>query len=62
MNVMSDGSERWVATPGQVFFDEQRQPTRMLGTTLDITNRKQVEDAQRFLPEATACRSMRARS
>lgn len=51
---VSDGAERWIAARGRVLFDERRQPIRILGTTLDITKRKQAEDAQRFLSDATA--------
>jgi PAS domain S-box-containing protein len=35
--------ERWVSTQGQVHFDASGRPTRMLGTGLDITARKALE-------------------
>jgi PAS domain S-box-containing protein len=35
--------ERWVSTQGQVHFDASGQPTRVLGTGLDITARKVLE-------------------
>ena len=35
--------ERWVSTQGQVHFDVSGRPTRMLGTGLDITARKALE-------------------
>ncbi|HEX8818783.1 MAG TPA: PAS domain-containing protein, partial [Archangium sp.] len=35
--------ERWVSTQGQVHFDVSGQPTRVLGTGLDITGRKALE-------------------
>jgi PAS domain S-box-containing protein len=35
--------ERWVSTQGQVHFDASGQPTRVLGTGLDITARKALE-------------------
>ncbi|WP_309891408.1 PAS domain-containing sensor histidine kinase [Archangium sp.] len=39
-----DGApERWVSTQGQVHFDASGRPTRMLGTGLDITARKALE-------------------
>lgn len=41
-----DGSERWVLTRGRVFFtgkDAARRPTYMIGTTVDITERKRLE-------------------
>ena len=37
-----DGRERWVEAAGQVIFEEQ-QPARLIGTVLDITDRKQAE-------------------
>ncbi|MFN8490153.1 MAG: PAS domain S-box protein [Caldilineaceae bacterium] len=49
--VQPDGSMRWVEARGQVFFTEvdgQRQPVRSIGTTLDITARKQAEAQLRF--------------
>lgn len=37
-----DGSQRWIKTQGSVLF-EQKQPVRMLGTILDITESKRDE-------------------
>lgn len=34
---------RWLSCKGQVFCDEQKHPTRVLGTVHDITDRKQAE-------------------
>jgi PAS domain S-box-containing protein len=42
----ADGSERWVAATGQVFFENGR-PTRMIGTGQDISDRKRAEAALR---------------
>jgi PAS domain S-box-containing protein len=40
-----DGSERWLAISGQVFFEgEPRRAVRMIGTAMDITERKRVEE------------------
>ncbi len=41
---IGDGIERWVAAAGQVYFDNGR-PVRLIGTTIDITARKQAEAA-----------------
>jgi two-component system cell cycle sensor histidine kinase/response regulator CckA len=44
----TDGSVHWVEAKGQTFFDTlngKRRATRMIGTVLDITERKQAEDA-----------------
>ncbi len=37
-----DGIERWIATRGQVFYENSR-PARLLGTTFDRTERKREE-------------------
>jgi PAS domain S-box-containing protein len=51
-----DGSLHWLATNGQMFFDEQGQPFRMVGFTSDVTPRKLAEEdlrrSEAFLAEA----------
>jgi len=51
-----DGSLHWLATNGQMFFDDQGKPFRMVGFTADVTRRKLVEEDLRrgeaFLAEA----------
>lgn len=42
-----DGTVRWLKTDGQVFWDEQGKPIRMLGVNYDITERKQAEEKLR---------------
>jgi PAS domain S-box-containing protein len=45
---LPDGSQRWLAITGQVYFDgEPRRASRMAGVAMDITDRKQVEHALR---------------
>jgi len=39
---IDDGIERWIATRGQVFY-EQGRPAQLLGTTFDISDRKRAE-------------------
>ena len=41
--VHPDQSIHWVRTQGKVFFDEENVPQRMLGTMMDITDRKESE-------------------
>jgi PAS domain S-box-containing protein len=41
--VRPSGEVRWVQERGEVFFDEEDHPVRMLGTALDITERKRIE-------------------
>jgi PAS domain S-box-containing protein len=45
--VRPDGSERIVHGRGEVLFDADRKPVNMVGTVLDITERKQAEEALR---------------
>lgn len=42
---IGDKRERWQRATGQVFFDDDGNPTRVTGTVLDITERKRVEEA-----------------
>jgi signal transduction histidine kinase len=41
------GETRWVLTNGQVLFGDDGKPVRMLGATLDTTERRQAEEALR---------------
>jgi PAS domain S-box-containing protein len=41
--VWPDGSAHWVEGKGKFFYNEQGQPIRMVGTLMDISDRKQVE-------------------
>ena len=43
----NDGEIRWVESRGRVFVDETRRPIRLIGVTMDITDRKQAEEAIR---------------
>ena len=45
--VLPDGRARWGYVRGQVFFDGEGRPERMLGIELDITERKLAEEALR---------------
>lgn len=51
-----DGSLHWLATNGQMFFDDQGKPFRMVGFTADVTRRKLAEEdlrrSEAFLAEA----------
>ncbi|MGM3307774.1 PAS domain S-box protein [Anabaena sp. WFMT] len=41
--IWTDGSLHWLSARGKVYYDENDQPVRMLGTTRDISERKQAE-------------------
>lgn len=41
--ILRKGEVRWLSVYGQVFYDEANQPVRLLGTALDITERKEME-------------------
>jgi diguanylate cyclase (GGDEF)-like protein/PAS domain S-box-containing protein len=45
----ADGALRWINIKGQVLFDEQKHPVRMVGIVADITERKQAELEQKKL-------------
>ena len=38
-----DGTEHWVQADGKVYYDEQQNPTRLLGTLQDITEQKNIQ-------------------
>jgi PAS domain S-box-containing protein len=42
-----DGSLHWVGNKGQVYCDNKGKPTRMIGVAMNITERKQAEEALR---------------
>jgi PAS domain S-box-containing protein len=43
---IEDSVERWLAVRGHVFFDDDHRPSRFVGTTLDISERKKAEQAR----------------
>lgn len=43
----SDSEVRWVESRGRTFFDQKGQPLRLIGVTMDITDRKLAEQALR---------------
>ena len=59
---LADGKERWLAARGQLFFDAAGTPCRLLGTTLDITERKRSEEmARQFARDALAAADANAK-
>ncbi|WP_419252327.1 PAS domain-containing protein [Caulobacter sp. ErkDOM-YI] len=44
-----DGHERWITAKGQAFFSPEGKATRLLGATVDITDRKRAELHLRLL-------------
>jgi len=45
--VRPDGEIRWIASRGQVHFDDQGQPARIIGVNFDITDKKRLDDELR---------------
>ena len=45
--VRPDGTVRWMLTNAHIFYDDQGVPVRMIGVNVDITERKQAEEALR---------------
>jgi len=56
--VRLDGSVRWLTARGQFYYDANGEPERMLGMSVDITERKHAEEALKKSEEkfATAFR------
>ena len=42
---LADGRERWVASRGRPFFKSNGDPERLLGLSMDVTERKRTEQA-----------------
>ena len=49
--VLPDGTVRWMLGSGEARYDPDGRPVRMLGTTIDITERKRAEAALRVSEE-----------
>jgi PAS domain S-box-containing protein len=43
--VWEDGSLHWIEVKGKIFYDEHKEPLKIIGTILDITERKMAEEA-----------------
>ncbi|MDI9636225.1 PAS domain S-box protein [Geitlerinema splendidum] len=52
--IWPDGSIHWLESKGQVVYDEAGKAVRMVGTDIDITDRKQSEKALQNLVAGTA--------
>jgi PAS domain S-box-containing protein len=46
---LPDGTQRWIAARGRIDADVNGRPMRMLGASVDISERKRVEEASREL-------------
>jgi PAS domain S-box-containing protein len=47
--VLPGGTQRWMASQGRAELDNKRQPIRVLGVCIDITDRRRTEDEAREL-------------
>ena len=50
----NDGEVRWVHGMGELEFDDQQQPVKMIGTIQDITERKRVETELQKMQKLTS--------
>lgn len=50
---LHDGVERWIASRGRAFFDARGRAVRIIGTVMDVTERRRLEDNLRFLAQAS---------
>lgn len=46
-----DGAVRWLQGSGMPFFNEANEVVRVVGTTMDISDRKEIEEDQKFFAE-----------
>jgi PAS domain S-box-containing protein len=51
--IRPDGTTHWIEALGKVEFDSARRPTRMLGVSADVTQRRQLEGHFRLAVEAS---------
>jgi PAS domain-containing protein len=52
--IQPDQSQRWINVKGHVFYDEQAQPIRILGTVEDVTDYKTEKEKEHELLEKLA--------
>jgi PAS domain S-box-containing protein len=45
--ILPDGTQRWVGARGRMYPDAHGKPSRMLGASIEITERKRIEEALR---------------
>ena len=43
--IWTDGSVHWIAAKGKAFYNPEGKAVKMMGTTQDITHRKQIEES-----------------
>ena len=55
---IEDGKERWIAARGQAYFNAAGEAVRLIGTVLDITQKKQIEaEREQLLASERAARA-----
>ena len=60
--VSPDGRQKWIRALGRTFYDAAGQPRRFDGLTLDITDRKQIEERERQLATETVAATAKFRA
>ena len=43
----TSGEERWLSARARMYFDEEGRPARVIGTTVDVTTRKNLDEQLR---------------
>ena len=51
---IKDGKKRWISAHWRLFFDDKGRPARYIGTTLDITGRKRLQEEMRHMAQHDA--------
>lgn len=46
--VLGDGAVRWISGSARMLYDASARPVRLIGTALDITDRKEADEALRL--------------
>ncbi len=53
--ILPEGTVRWLAGRARCYYDSSGTPCRLLGVTMDVTQRKQAEELFQVATEASPC-------
>ncbi|MBI3476283.1 MAG: response regulator [Acidobacteria bacterium] len=60
--VADDGREKWIRALGRTFYNAAGEPTRFDGVTLDVTERRHIEDRERAMREESVATTAKFRA